>query len=207
MRLSVFNPDVSGDGPRNVVYVFTEGGVKFTDIGDQTVQLQVPGKQLVKRLTRKLTVEWHGGTAKDLDPEYKAQLDAVRDPEPHMGVARALVSSDLHAIDSSTLSLAFEEQEKVLLRISESFGLRGTEIDALHGTAIATELEQVTAEALAGLSALTLTLIEGRLPVEVLARQNLSFESFTQPVGHQRARLDPLKATDITLSLPMKEGW
>ena len=212
MRLSVFNPDASGDGPRNVVYVLTEGGVKLADIGEQTVVRQIPGHELYRRSTEKLGINWHNGTEKDLDPSSRPQLEAMRDPTPYLGIARELVASDLHAIAASKggegeLSLPFEEEEKELLRISEAFGLRGAEIDALHGSALDEHRAWITSEALGGIKDLTLTVIDGSLPVEVLARQNLTFESYELPRGAELvARNDPLQPHNPGISLPKKES-
>ncbi len=210
MRLSVFNPDTSGDGPRNVVYALTEGGVKLADIGEQTVVRQIPGDELYRRSTERLDVIWHNGKAKDMDPTSKPQLEGMRDPDPYLGVARDLVASDLHAVASAKaggeLSLAFEEEEKELLRISEAFGLRGAEIDALHHTALDEQKSWVSQEALGGVKELTLTVIDGRLPVEVLARQNLTFEGYELPKDEEPARSDPLTPPNIYASFPLKEG-
>jgi len=200
MRLSVFNPDTSGDGPRNVVYALTEGGIKLADVGEQTVVRQIAGSELRDRLTRPLEVIWHNGTAEDIAEQHQLALKHSRNPSPYNGVAKELFAADLHAASSKTLSLPFEEEEKELLRISESLGLRGAEVDTQHAAAIAEQRDWVTREALDELPALTLTVIDGNLPVEVLARQNLTFEAYTMPQGSEPHRNDPLKAHDLSLS-------
>ena len=206
MRLSVFNPDDSGQGPRNVAYLFTEGGVKLSDIPEETVVRQVAGSELVRRFTKPLNVRWHNGEAKDLDPASRPQLEATRDPRPHMHFAEDLVASDLYAISSGTLSLPFEEEEKELLRISESFGLRGAEIDALHAGAIGVERANTVEGSLRSLASLTLTVVDGSFPIPVLARQNLTLEAWDLPRGAEPPRQDPLTPPDLALSLPMKGG-
>jgi len=204
MRLSVFNPDASGDGPRNVVYALTEGGIKLADVGEQTVVRQIAGSELYDRLTGPLDVVWHNGTAQDVDQQYRRQVALARDPSPYNGVAKALFAADLHAATSKTLSLPFEEEEKELLRISEYLGLRGAEVDAQHAVVIAEQRDWLTRKALDELPSLTLTVIDGSLPVEVLARQNLSFEAYTMPQGSEPPRHDPLQASNLSLSFPTK---
>ena len=199
MRLSVFNPDTSGDGPRNVVYVLTEGGVKLSDIGEQTVVRQLSGAELRAHMTEPLEVTYTNGSASDVKGHDQTVLANARDPMKYSAQAKGIIASDLHAIATGVLSLAHEEEEKELLRISESFGLRGAEIDAVHAQVLHEASDAVAAEALKRVDALTLTVIDGSLPVPVLARQNLTFESYTLPRGEAPPRTDPLTPADVYL--------
>jgi hypothetical protein len=177
MRLSVYNP---GD-LRNIVYLLTEGPRRIEDIPSELVVRQVTGAELYRNLTAPLPVRIYGLEGKA--DEAKAQLaaewfKAQRNPTPHNGVARDLFAGDLLAARLRVLSHEYEELEKTLLRISEELGLRGQEIDALHQQELATLRERVTKEALQDLFDMTLTVIDGDFPREVLARQNLGFVPF-----------------------------
>ena len=69
----------------------------------------------------------------------------------------------------------FEEAEKVLLRIGERLNLRGPQIDALHRQVLAEERRELLEGALSGLSEMTLTVVDGDFPREVVSRENLTW--------------------------------
>ena len=79
------------------------------------------------------------------------------------------------------LSHPFEEDEKMLLRIGEHFGLRGPEIDKLNLAALDKEREKAVKDALGDLKKMTLTVIDGDFPREVVGAQNLIFGEYRMP--------------------------
>jgi hypothetical protein len=177
MRLAAFN---AGE-LRNVVYIVTDVPQRINNIPEKYVVRQIPGEEFFKNLTAPLAVRVLGGEWDDVPQARRDRLAKERDPGPHNGLARALFASDLLAARTGHLTHTFEEAEKELLRISERLLLRGPEIDRLHGTALAEERDKTIASALADLKGMTLTVVDGDFPRDVLARENLTFSTFTMP--------------------------
>jgi len=177
MRLSTFN---EGD-TRNVVYLLTDAPKKIRSIPEEFVQRQISGKQLIANITQPLPLRIIGGTEKDLQEWHKRNLPQQRNPDPHMAVAKQLYASDIHSVASGELSLAHEEDEKELLRIGEHFGLRGPEIDKANSLATKEKSDKTVAASLKDLQPMTLTVIDGNFPREVLAGQNLTFAQYKMP--------------------------
>ena len=177
MRLSAFN-----DGEtRNIVYLLTDQPKKIRAIPEEYVQRQVSGKQLIANLTQPLPLRIIGGTEKDLQKWHRDNLKTQRNPEPKNGVAKYLFSADMLAVDSGQLSLPHEESEKELLRIGEHFALRGPDIDKSNALALKSEADQVAAASMKDLDKMTLTVIDGDFPREVLAGRNLTFAQYKMP--------------------------
>jgi hypothetical protein len=85
------------------------------------------------------------------------------------------------AVKNGRLSHPFEEDEKMLLRIGENFGLRGPEIDKLNLAALDKEREKAVKDALGDLKKMTMTVIDGDFPREVVGAQNLIFGEYRMP--------------------------
>jgi hypothetical protein len=66
----------------------------------------------------------------------------------------------------------------MLLRIGEHFGLRGPEIDKLNLAALDKEREKTVKDALADVKQMTMTVIDGDFPREVVGAQNLIFGEY-----------------------------
>ena len=178
MRLSAFNEGEL----RNVVYLLTDDPKKIRSIPEEYVVRQVRGDELIKNMTQPLPLRVIAGTVDDI-PEYrKNTLKKERDPVPHNGVARMLFSADLLAAQSGELSLTHEETEKELLRIGEHFGLRGEKFDLDIAAATKKEADESTKASLDRLANMTLTVVDGDFPREVLANENLKFEKFKMAV-------------------------
>jgi len=188
MRLSAFN-----DGDlRNIVYLLSDSPKKIRAIPEEYVVRQVSGKQLLANLVDPLPLRIIGGTEKDI-PEYRRKsLPSERDPQPHNGVAKELFAADMLAVESKQLSLPQEEREKVLLNIGERFGLRGNEIDEANSRALVEERKKMTARGLKSLDTMTLTVIDGDFPRDVLASRNLTFGEYKMPT--QRNRIEDYNA-------------
>ncbi len=177
MRLSAFNKGEL----RNVVYLLTDGPRKIRAIPEEYVVRQVSGIDLFNNVTRPLPLRIIGGTEKDI-PEYRRnQLVKERNPEPKNGIAKELFASDLLAVADGTLALGHEEQEKELLNIGEYFGLRGPDIDRKNATALKDDREKTVASGLELLKSMTLTVVDGDFPREVLAKENLTFANYRMP--------------------------
>ncbi len=186
MRLSVFNEG----GTRNVVYLLTDGPRRVRAIPEEFVRRQIPGKTLVDNLVNPLPLRIIGGDleaimdkdpatgVKRIMPAYGHNLKERRDPRPKNGAARELFASDLVAVGSGELSLPHEETEKVLLAIGERLGLRGDKIDRLNASEMTAQMAETVAEATDAMRSMTLTVVDGDFPREVLAKQNLTFGAF-----------------------------
>ena len=60
-------------------------------------------------------------------------------------------------------------------------GLRGKEIDSLHESALAEQRKKIVGDAIKEVKEMTLTVVDGDFPREVLARKNLRFGEYTMP--------------------------
>ena len=179
MRLSAFN----GGDLRNIVYLLTDGPRKVRSIPEQYVVRQLKGKTLMHNVTQPLPLRIIGGTEKDI-PDYRQKsLDEERNPAPHNAVAKELFASDLLAVETGNLSLEHEETEKELLRIGEHFGLRGTDVDKQNASALKAQREQTVKKGLDLLASMTLTVVDGDFPREVIAKDNLTFEQYAMPAS------------------------
>ncbi len=177
MRLSAYNAGI----PDNMVFVLTDQPVKFEQLPKRFVVRQVPGKQLYTNVTKPLPLRVIGGTFKDLAPWQKQQLKTQRDPAPFNGTARTLFASDLLAIRKGRLANPDEEREKALLNISERLGLRGPEIDALHGEALKKDRDKAVKAALRDLDGMTMTVLDGIFDKKILAKEELTVAKHVMP--------------------------
>ncbi|MBW2316953.1 MAG: DUF2330 domain-containing protein, partial [Deltaproteobacteria bacterium] len=183
MRLSAFNEGEL----RNVVYLLSEGGQKIANMPDEFVQRQISGYELYGNVTNPLPLRLLGGNLSDIPDWQRQNLPTQRDPEQHNGIARELFAADLLAARTGLLSHTVEEMEKELLAIGEELGLRGPELDAMHRQVLGTEREDMIGQALTDLYGMTLTVIDGDFPREIIANQNLSFVAFNMPAEENQA--------------------
>lgn len=199
MRLSAFNEGEL----RNVVYLLTDGPRKIRAIPEEYVVRQISGKQLYQNLTQPLPLRIIGGTEADI-PEYRRkQLPAQRNPVPKNGAAGELFASDLLAIQTGNLALPHEEREKELLRIGEHLGLRGADIDKLNNQSLNEQRRKTVEKALEEIKAMTLTVVDGDFPREVLGKQNLTFAEYKMPSRRNRSASYDAK---LNGPAPKKEG-
>ncbi|MEM7317082.1 MAG: DUF2330 domain-containing protein, partial [Planctomycetota bacterium] len=183
MRLSAFN----GGDLRNIVYLLTDGPRRIRNIPEEFVVRQINGKQLVKNLTDPLPLRIIGGTEKDLQPYHRQNLAQRRDPTPKNGAARQLFAADLVAVQSGELTLAEEKTEKELLKIGERLGLRGNEVDKLNQEQMKEVVSRTNDRAMDMLGKMTLTVVDGDFPREVLAGENLTFSEYRMPLSKNNA--------------------
>lgn len=177
MRLSAFN----AGRLRNVVYLLTEGPRAIRRIPKEFVRRQISGAELYRNVTQLLPLRVYGGKPTEISRDRWSWIQRRRNPEPFNGHAKDLFASDLLAVKTKSLTLAHEEENKVLLRIGERLGLRGKEIDALHDKALEKERHETVRKALNGLKAMTLTIVDGDFPRDVLASDNLTFAAYRMP--------------------------
>ena len=200
MRLSAFN---EGD-TRNIVYLLTRGAKKIRFIPEEFVVRQLPGKELVKNMTRPLPLRVIGGHARDISPNQRPNVTKQRDPKPHNGIAKSLFASDLYAAKvfarSESLALKPEKTQKELLAIGEHFGLRGGDYDKMLTTKLNDESEDYFDEVSQELRNFTMTVVDGDFPRDVLANQNLTFENFRMAKS-----LNSSKHYDLKLHGPAKK--
>jgi hypothetical protein len=177
MRLSAFN-----DGDlRNVVYLLTDGPRRIRSIPEEYVVRQLAGDELHRNLTEPLPLRVIGGTAADIPQWRRDSLKQERDPAPHNGHAKEMFASDLLAVREGRLSHPHEEAEKMLLRVGEHFALRGPEVDLLNSEALRHERDKAVASAVDDIKKMSLTVVDGDFPREVLGGQNLQFAEYKMP--------------------------
>jgi hypothetical protein len=184
MRLSTFN---EGD-LHNIVYVLTDAPQKIRSVPEEYVVRQIPGSELYRNVTGPLPLRIIGGQAKDIPAFQKQNLKQRRDPVPHNGAARDLFAADLLAIKENRLTHPHEEKEKMFLRIGEKLGLRGPEIDKLNEGALVDDREKAVKSALKAIESMTLTVVDGNFPREILANQNLTFANYKMPSRRNGSR-------------------
>ncbi len=177
MRLSAYNEGEL----HNVIYLLTDGPRKIRSIPEEYVVRQLTGEDLFRNVTEPLPLRIIGGTEADIQDWQRQGLPQQRDPAPHNGFAKELFAADLLAVKNGRLSHPFEEDEKMLLRIGEHFGLRGPEIDKLNLAALDREREKAVKDAIDDLKKMTLTVIDGDFPREVVGAQNLIFGEYRMP--------------------------
>jgi hypothetical protein len=174
MRLSAYNEG----SMHNVVYLVTDGPRKIRSIPEEFVVRQVTGDEVFRNVTEPLPLRIIGGTVADLREWHRQSLAKRRDPAPHNGQAKELLASDLLAVKAGRLSHPHEEDEKMLLRIGDSLGLRGPAIDKLNLALLDAQREKALKDALDDLKKMTLTVIDGDFPREVVGAQNLAFSEY-----------------------------
>lgn len=183
MRLSAFN----GGDMRNIVYILADSPRRIRAIPEEYVQRQIDGEQLIANMTNPLPLRIIGGDEKDIPDYRREQIDRDRRPGPKNGVAKDLFASDLLAVSTGELSLRHEEEEKDLLQVGEYFGLRGKEIDDENALALANTRTKATDAGVEMLKGMTLSVIDGDFPREVVARQNLMFADYRMPAARNKA--------------------
>ena len=175
MRLSAFNAGKLN----NRVTILSEKPQRIQGIPTEMISVQLTGQQLYDHLTQPRPLKLVGSDDWSKVPESVIKsVAAQRDPTPMNGLAKSLFASDLEAVRTGRLALAHEEREKELLRIGERLGLRGEALDAMHREALAAERDAAVAKSLSALKGMSLTVIEGDFPREVLARDNLQFSEY-----------------------------
>ncbi len=177
MRLSAFN---AGE-LRNIVYILSDGPRKIRAIPEEYVVRQIGGKDLLSNVTEPLPMRVIGGGVADIPDWRRQSLPQERDPAPQNGLAKELFASDLLTSSTDALSHSHEESEKILLQIGESLQLRGSEIDQVNYRALQENRDANLAEALQDLESMTLTVVDGDFPREVLGSQNLTFAEYAMP--------------------------
>jgi len=186
MRLSAYNEGKL----RNIVYLLSDGPKRIKSIPEEYVVRQLSGEQLLKNVTEPLPVRILGGSSLEDVPKYRQEwLKKARDPEPKNGAAKELFASDLLAVSSGELSLAHEEKEKELLRIGEHLGLRGPGIDKLNGEALSDLRKETVNKAIDELKGMTLTLVDGDFPRDVIGSQNLVFAEYRMPARRNKTEV------------------
>jgi hypothetical protein len=175
MRLSAFN-----EGELfNIVYFFSDQAVRIKQLPEKFVKGRIAGERLYKNMTDPLPVKVLGGTIEQAEKAgYFKMPQYNRDPAPHNAHALDLFSSDLLALRTGELTHPFEAREKELLLLGERLGLRGENVDELIGEVIDEEREKAFGAIEADFAGMTLTVIEGDFPRDIIARHNLTFEKF-----------------------------
>lgn len=184
MRLSAFNEGEL----RNIVYLLTDGPRRIRKIPEEYVVRQISGSQLKNNVTELLPLRIIGGDLKDISPRRMESIAKQRDPHPKNGVAKELFAADLRAVSIGQLALPQEEREKVLLRIGERLGLRGADIDKENAKALSDMNKETVAAALQDIESMTLTVVDGDFPRDVIADANLMFSEYTMPQGRNSAK-------------------
>ncbi|BBM82010.1 DUF2330 domain-containing protein [Candidatus Uabimicrobium amorphum] len=175
MRLSTFNEG----SLRNIVYILSEKSCRINSIPQKYVVRQVSGEDLYRNLTQPLPLRIVGGSVYDISESYWQSLMSQRDPKVHNAMAAELFAGDLLAASIRKLAHDYEEKEKMFLRIGEALNLRGPNIDALNIGQLEKERKMIVERALADIKSMTMTVVDGDFPREVLANENLTFSDYT----------------------------
>ena len=178
MRLSAFN---EGD-MRNIVYLLTNGGKKIRSIPEEYVVRQISGRELISNLTDPVPLRIVGGNLNDIAKAQREKIRRDRKPEQYNEIAKALFVSDIYAADrfaqQKVLSVQHENTKKDLLAIGESLGLRGGNYDKMLDEKSLESSAELFADARRSLAKMTLTVVDGDFPRDVVAQDNLTFKSF-----------------------------
>ena len=177
MRLSVFN----GRNPHNIVYLFSDKQMQIDKVNQSDDYYYLSGEKLHKNLTEPMNVTFHVGSMDKLNQDQKQQLQEFRDPDTITKGFRQFLQSDLMALQTSSLLLDSEKKEKELLAISESFSLRGEEINKLHQDELEKRREKHTRNALVDLKKMHLSIFSGVLPNTLIQEENLRFVPVSSP--------------------------
>lgn len=204
MRLSTYN-----DGDlRNVVYLLTDQPMSIHKIPSDFVVRQLAGSQLLKNATSPLPLRVLGGTASDIPESMRAGVIAQRNSRPRMLSAADLFRGDLLAAkrvkmgggrqETAWLTSSDEVRIKQMSSISEALGLRDVTMDALHREAAIKTHQSAEAAALSDLKLMTLTVIDGDFPREVLAAENLEFETHRMPAKRNSSAIYNARTFGVT---------
>ena len=199
MRLSAFNEGKL----RNITYILADGPRRIRKIPEEYVVRQISGSKLMDNVTQLLPLRIIGGGSDAISPQRLQNIEKQRNPHPKNGAAKELFAADLLAATSEQLALPQEEQEKELLRIGERLGLRGADIDRINAAELA-ELNKKTVEkALQDIKGMTLSVVDGDFPREVIAADNLTFAAYVMPANKNSA-----SSYDVKLRgpAPKREG-
>jgi hypothetical protein len=177
MRLSTFN---EGD-LHNIVHILSDKPLKIRSVPEEYVVRQISGAQLLKNVIDPLPLRIIGGTVSSLQPFHRQNLKQRRDPAQHNGAAKDLFAADLLAVKAGRLTHPHEEVEKMLLAVGERLSLRGPEIDKLNEASLKAERDETVKQGLQDLKEMTLSVIDGSFPREVLASRNLTFSPYKMP--------------------------
>ena len=177
MRLSTFNEG----SLRNVVYILGPTPCRIRSIPKKYVVRQVSGTDLYRNLTQLLPLRVVGGSIYDINKSRWKELIAQRNPRLHNSAASDLFASDLLATKTRKLSHDHEEKEKMLLNIGEAFDLRGSEIDALNTAELEIQRLSTISQALSDIKTMTMTVIDGDFPRDIIAKENLTMSRYHMP--------------------------
>ncbi len=178
MRLSVHN---SGK-LHNVVYLLSDTPCKIRHLPETFVKRQVSGEKLFDQLTQPLPLRIIGGTIDDIPLSRRRGLAVERDPRPHNGVAAELFAADIVAARTGRLESRSESFEKELEKINAALDLRGADVDRDVQQLLSTERAMLIRATLRAIEGMTLTVIDGDFPRDVLARENLTFSEYHMPL-------------------------
>ena len=174
MRLSVFNPGEL----RNVVYVLSDRPVKIRQLPETMVVRQVAGRILQRNLSGLLPVRVIDGTVADVTENHMASLKYQRDPGPTFTAARELFASDIRAAMDGRLVHRHETSEKVLLSINEALHMRDETSTLMASAAVEEERRSIYEDTFRRLADMTMTVIDGDFPRDLLAKDNLQVSEF-----------------------------
>ena len=202
MRLSTFN----GGDTHNRVYMLADRPVRMVDVDAEVVRRQVDGDTLVSNLIDPLPIKVHGD-ANTISQAGWDQVEALRDPTPYSGVAKALFVGDMLAVSTGSLSLPFEEREKQLLDVGESLDLRGAAVDQLVVAVVDAARDEALEPAVDELYGMTLTVIDGELPPDLLRSDNLRFARYNLPWHKNLQTVWSLRQPGPEVWVPTRSGW
>lgn len=202
MRLSAYNPGEERN--HNIVYCLWGGPCRIRQLPETFVQRQVSGEDLLANMTDLLPmkVRYLEGDSRDREavlnvargdtPAVPEVLRAIwsgtfeqfatqRNPAPHNGKAKDLFASDLLATQRGILEHEYEEREQRMATLAHDLGLQGPGAEALLDEESAALRAEELGEAARELRGMTLTVVEGDFPRDVIRDHNLTFVRYEMP--------------------------
>jgi hypothetical protein len=192
MRLSALNPGKL----HNVVYLLSDRPARIAQLSKKFVVRQIPGEELYKNFSKPLPLRLDGGQRSDVPPLQWRALQKLRDPTNYVASAKDLFASDLLCAATGQTSFEHEVSADRLRAIGNQLGLRGRGVDKAVSQFVQVQHEAVARRSLAGLKKMTLTVIDGVFPRDVLAKQNLTFLAYDMPNADNSSDVYDAKSID-----------
>ena len=153
----------------------------------------------LQTLTEPLEVEMDSIlTGFTMNADQRSRLAEMRN-EPHVSIAKSLFASDLLAGKESVCLFRLRNEKRVSSS-ERGFGLRGADVDSLHGEQLKKERAEIVENTLGEIGQMHLSVIDGVFDSSVLSKENLLFKEHT--ISFAR-RNEPLKQYDRTMWILM----
>ncbi|WP_372366557.1 DUF2330 domain-containing protein [Candidatus Uabimicrobium sp. HlEnr_7] len=172
MRLSTFNSSFSkrrvqddGKSVENIVYALTDVAVKIDCLDSGYVVRQISGEKLLKNVTEKIPLRIMKGSLYDCRSRAYNTWKQT-DIRSVNGIARKLFALDVLAAKRNTLILDKEQKEKERQKQNPEYTIND---------------EDIVKEGLEEIHNMTMSVISGYFPRDILVQTNLRFNPYSMP--------------------------